>query len=130
MLPEPIINEKVDALVKAYTDEIVEIIREHKGFDFDITVEYHEALNSNETEKAFVSTIITDFGMVSVFPDFKTTNSQAAVLRVGTVTAMQKEGFDDDYIFSEGAVYGTLLPYTKENAELFGTYLSMKISTE
>jgi len=115
-------NEKVDAAVKEYAETIVKYIRAidpKVNYDLDYELMTDEA----ETQKSVIADIQTEYGFVTIFPDFNKIGAKAALLNRGKILAMELEGFDDDTINST-EVHGTLMPYTLENAETFAFILT------
>ena len=127
MLYDKPLDEKTDQAVKSFTDDIVKYIDSLKEFTGQVEVEFNEACNGDETLKASFGIITTKFGVVNVFPNFIEKTAYAAVVNLGLMRAMEKEGFEEDYILREGKIYGTLMKYSKENVKLFGIYLSQKM---
>lgn len=124
---EKTFDEVTDKSVKKYVDEIVKYIDSQEDFTGQVEVEFHEALNKDETHSASFGVITTKFGVVNILPNFNEKVAYATVVNLGLMKAMEKEGFEEDYILTEGKIYGTLMKYSKENVKLFGIYLSQKM---
>jgi hypothetical protein len=110
-------NEKVDTAVKQYANAIIAGIRVLDPL-LEMDIDYSEAMNDNETYKATICDIQTEFGFVTIFPDFAEESSKAALLNRGMIGAMELEGFDDDAI-NNSPVYGTLTNFSPENVDVF-----------
>lgn len=116
------INDTVNKAVEQYTDTIIKYITTIQP-NIDYELDYDEAANDEETEKAAIVDIQTEYGFLTIFPDFSKQAAKAALLNRGLIRAMELEGFDDDEI-NNGPVYGSLMPYTIENAEMFSIVLT------
>lgn len=115
-------DEVVDAAVHEYTDSIIKHVLELFP-EMDYEVHYDETTNGDETYKSTIADIQTEYGYITIFPDFKSKNSSASLLNRGMIQAMELEGFEDDVI-NNSAVYGTLMPNTIENAKMFAIILT------
>lgn len=116
------VNAKVDAAVKQYTDDIVKhIIDTDNNIEYE--VEYNETTNTTNTQKSAIVDIHTEYGFVTIFPDFMHNSAKGSLLNRGMIRAMELEGFDDDEI-NNAPVYGTLIPFSIENAKLFALVLT------
>ena len=116
------INEKVDTAVKQYTDAIINHITTIKP-DIDYDVEYDETTNIANTQKSAIVNIHTEYGFVTIFPDFVNDSAKASLLNRGMIGAMELEGFDEDEI-NNTPIYGTLMPFSIENAKIFAIVLT------
>lgn len=116
------INEVVDKAVRGYAETIIRyILTLEPTAEYD--VDYDEAMNDIETQKASIIDIQTEYGFVTIFPDFSENTAKAALLNRGLIRAMELEGFDDDAI-NDSPVYGSLMDFNLENAEMFGIMLT------
>ena len=116
------LNIKVDSAVKEYADTIVKYITSmYPGIDYEVDNEI--ICNEAETERANIIDIQTEYAFVTIFPDFSLEGAKASLLNRGLIRAMELEGFDDDSI-SESPVYGDLMPFSIENAEMFAIMLT------
>lgn len=116
------INEAADLSVKQYTDAIVSYVKEMHP-TVEVVFDYDEILNQAQTEKASITDIQTKYGFVTVFPDFNKNSAKAAMLNRGLISALELEGFDDEHI-NNAPIYGTLMPFSVENAEIFALILT------
>jgi hypothetical protein len=116
------VNKDVDCAVRKYCETIIEYMKAIDP-DVDFELDYDEASDEDETHKASIADIQTEYGFVTIFPDFNKNTARAAILNRGMIQAMELEGFDDDTI-NNSPVYGTLMPFTVENAELFAIMLT------
>lgn len=122
--------DKTENAVKEYVAEIMEAASSFNEYSGELDVDYDLLANSSETLWASSATIVSEIGVVVVFPDFKQKSAKATVLNVGLVNAMQMEGFEEDYINKEGQVYGKLLDKNRENVEMLSYYLTHKLDTK
>jgi|CryBogDrversion2_4_1035264.scaffolds.fasta_scaffold79945_1 hypothetical protein len=120
------VNKKVDTAVKQYTKAIVNAAKEYKE-DIDIDIDISEALNVDEDQSSTQALIKTELGVVIVLPDFKKMSAQATVVKLGIMKALKDEGFDEEFINTNGEIYGSLLTKSQKNAKVFGYYLTHKI---
>jgi len=120
------VNKKVDTAVKQYTKAIVNAAKEYKE-DIDIDIDISEALNVDEDQSSTQALIKTELGVVIVLPDFKKMSAQATVVKLGIMKALKDEGFDEEFINTNGEIYGSLLIKSQKNAKVFGYYLTHKI---
>jgi len=116
------INEKVDAAVKQYTNAIIEHITTI-NLDIDYDLDYDETTNSANTQKSSIANIHTERGFVTIFPDFMQESAKASLLNRGMIRSMELEGFDEDQI-NDAPIYGTLMPFSIENAKIFAIILT------
>lgn len=123
------LNETVAAAVRKYADAIIASAR---AFDpnTDVSVEYEIfAENTDHTERAPVGMVSSGFGVVTVFPNFKTNSASACVYNRGKVQYMRLEGFDDDVIDATPTL-GKLVKQTKINVKGFGFFLTQDLGLE
>jgi len=116
------VNEIVNNAVVNYCDTIVQYIKAINP-DVEYDLEYDQISNEEETQQSSIADIQTEYGFVTIFPDFKENTANAALLNRGMIRAMELEGFDDDTI-NEAPVYGSLMPFSPENAELMALVLT------
>ena len=122
------VNEKVNDAVNKYCDTIVEYIKViDPELEFDVDKEYIS--DDKHTEKAYMVDIQSEFGFVTIFPDFKKKKAEACLLNRGMIRAMELEGFDDDAI-SDAPLYGTTMPFSLENAEMFALVLTQDLNLQ
>lgn len=122
------VNEEVDAAVNIYCETIVEYIKAmDPDVDFDVEKEY--IANEKHTQRALMADIQSEFGFVTIFPDFKKNAAAAALLNRGLVRAMDIEGFDDDTI-NKAPLYGKTMPFSVENAEMFAVILTQDLELQ
>lgn len=121
------LNKKVDQAVQKYMESIVSAVKE-ESFDMDIDVDEEEALNENRTESARSFLITTKIGSVIIIPDFNNYAAMACILNVGMINYLQAEGFDENFIETEGRIYGDPKPHTDNNVNAFAYYLTHKIN--
>lgn len=115
-------NEAADLSVKQYTEAIVSYVKEIYP-EVEVIFDYDEIINEAETHKASMADIQTEHGFVTVFPDFNKNSARAAILNRGLISALELEGFGDDEI-NNAPVYGSLMPFSLENAEIFALILT------
>lgn len=110
------LHEKIDEVVKRYADQIVECI---KSIDPNLPLFSDCELTQSEDGKfeASICDVQTEYGFVTIFPDFNKESAQAAILNRGLVRAMELEGFDEDEI-NKQKVYGDLMPFTQESIDM------------
>ncbi len=116
------VNEIVNNAVVKYCDTIVQYIKAINP-DIDYDLDYDQISNEEETQQSSIADIQTEYGFVTIFPDFKENTANAALLNRGMIRAMELEGFDDDTI-NDAPVYGSLMPFNPENAELMALVLT------
>jgi len=121
------LNSEVDTSVKVYTNSIIMWM---KQFDPDIEYQAMEETVNNVDENKYATkiTIASTIGAVVVFPDFTRNSSKAAIVNIGRMKNLEKEGFELDHIINKEPVYGMLLDFSESNCKLLGYYLSNKIS--
>lgn len=116
------VNEEVDGAVKDYAESIVGYIKQIHP-EVEVVMEYNDAANEQETHKAKMADIQTEYGFVTIFPDFNKKTARAALLNRGLISAMELEGFNDEQI-NNSPVYSSLLPFSIENAEVLALILT------
>ena len=119
-------DEKTDTAVKTYVELIIAAAKNYK-FEIDIDVNYTEAVDTTGKKAANSASIVSELGVVIVFPDFKKKTAWAATYKVGLARSMLSEGYEEDYIEREGKVYSSLLPISQSNADAFGYFLTHKL---
>jgi len=115
-------DEQVEEAVKQYAETIVAYVSTISP-DIDVIMDYNAIPNKDETFRASACDIHTEYGFITIFPDFKTRSARAALLNIGLLRSMELEGFEDDEI-QKSPIYGGLMPYTIENAETFAAVLT------
>lgn len=116
------LNEKIDASVRNYAERIAHYVKEFNP-DVIVDLDFDDSTNTELTERATTASIQTEFGLVSVFPNFRSGGSSAAILNRGLVNAMVAEGFTEEEI-NDAVIYSSLLEYNESNAELLGAVLA------
>jgi hypothetical protein len=109
-------HQKIDVVVKEYMDAIMAGV---KSIAPDIAVVSDCETTSSEDGKfeASICDVQTEFGFVTIFPDFNKETAKAAILNRGLVRAMDLEGFDEKEI-NKAKVYGDLMPFTQESIDM------------
>ena len=109
-------HQKIDVVVKEYMDAIMAGV---KSIAPDIAVVSDCEITSSEDGKfeASICDVQTEFGFVTIFPDFNKESAKAAILNRGLVRAMDLEGFDEEEI-NKAKVYGDLMPFTQESIDM------------
>lgn len=120
------LNEKIDAAVRQYAQDIVEEVK-NLNIDAEVETEYIEGTNQENTESAACALLITDLGGVVIWPDFIENSASATIFLSGNLERMIKEGFTESQIDSECPMFSALLPHKDENVELLAHYLTHKI---
>lgn len=115
-------NEEITDAVEKYCDTIVECVKAmDPDIEFDVDKEY--IANDKETEKACIIDIQSQYGFISIFPNFKKKEATAFILNRGMIMAMDLEGFDDDAI-NNTDMYTDGIPFSPENAEMLALVLT------
>jgi hypothetical protein len=122
------VNDKINAAVAEYTDAIIKYITTIDP-DIDYEVDYDETMDDTHTQKAAIVDIQSEYGFLTIFPDFRKNAARAGLLNRGLIGAMELEGFDDDTINS-APVYGALMPFSVENAEMFAIILTNDVGLQ
>lgn len=120
------VHESVEKAVRDYTDRIIQSIKSENP-SIEVDVDLDACLNRDETFQANSTLITTEFGTVTVFPDFLRESARAAVVCLGNINQMVAEGFTEEQILEEGKIYGQLVLPCEESYSLLGYYLSHKI---
>lgn len=123
------LDEEVDEQVEKFATEICKWIYERfpeKHIEF--TNDGDMALSSDHTRYAREMYVSTDLGTVRVVPDFRKRSAAAMVINMGLVNAMLKEGYDYDYISTEGKIYSDPVPFKESTVDIFGYYLTHKLN--
>lgn len=120
------LDKVVDTAVKTYTELIVAAAKNYK-FEIDIDVDFTEAIHTSGKKAASSATIVSELGVVIVFPNFKNKSAEATTYNVGLSQAMLSEGYEEEYIEKEGKVFGSLLPATQSSADILGYFLTHKL---
>ena len=121
------LNAAADKAVKDFTADIIVSAKEFNK-NIDISIDYHEVHNTDITLYAHKITLTSSFGKVIVFPDFAKNNTKAAILHLGELNRLRKEGFDEEFIHTQGVIYGSLVDYNKTHIKMLGCYLTHKIN--
>jgi hypothetical protein len=119
MLP---VNTKICDAVDEYVDTIIKYITVMYP-DIEYEVDREVACDRDKTSRSNIVDIQTEYAFVTIFPDFSINEAKAALLNRGLIRAMELEGFDEESI-DESPVYGDLMPFSIENAEMFAIILT------
>jgi hypothetical protein len=119
-------DETTDTAVKTYVELIIAAAKNYK-FEIDIDVDYTEAVDKAGKKAANSANIVSELGVVIVFPDFKKKSASATTYNIGLSRAMLSEGYKEEYIDKEGKVFGALMPVSQSNADIFGYFLTHKL---
>lgn len=130
MFNEEQVCKHTDNAVKAYVADIIAAATSFEDYSGELDVGYHSCFNTAKTRHASTATITSELGVVVVMPDFRRRSARAAVLNLGVINAMQKEGFDEEYIERKGDIYGNLLAKSTQAAEMFGYYLTHRVGPD
>ena len=120
------LDKVADTAVKTYTELIVAAAKNYK-FEIDIDVDFTEAIDTTGKRAASSATIISELGVVIVFPNFKNKSAEATTYNIGLSRAMLSEGYEEEYIEKEGKVFGALMSASQSNADIFGFFLTHKL---
>lgn len=121
------LNTTVDVAVESYAERIVELVNS-KNFEAECFVEYqHGVTKADKSEHARSALIKSEFGMVQIYPDFKTNSAGAFIYLVGKIKNLISEGFDIDYIIKNEVTMSNIIPHSDEGVKLLGHYLSHKM---
>ena len=121
------LDEKTDAAVHAYAEEIIASAKEHDPKAY-VVLDIDQSECVSESLHASQATITSELGVVIVFPNFKKKSAAAAILNVGKVEYLEKEGFDDEFI-NKSTIYSSLLHAgNPDHAKTLGYYLTTKIN--
>lgn len=127
MIEDTPLCTKTDDAVRDYVAEILASASAYNEYKGVLDIDYDLCINTEQTFAANSATICSDIGIVMVFPDFKHKSAQACVLNVGLMNAMEKEGYEEEYIRREGKIYSKLLQKNENNVEMFSYYLTHKL---
>lgn len=122
------LNEIVDNAVREFAERIAHYSRETNPA-IEVVVEYADATKADNTEKASIATVMSDYGVVTVFPDFTKNSAAAAIMNRGLIQAMMAEDFSDDEI-GMTKIYSAALPYTEDNAQMFSAVLAVDMGLQ
>jgi hypothetical protein len=122
------VNESASESVRNFTDAIIKSVKS-KNKLIDLEVSYEDALKSNNEEKSIKSRISTKYGLVHVYPDFRTNSAQALIVNRGLIYSMLAEGFENEKI-NESKVYGTPFFISDEKVNLLGSYLTKDLGLQ
>jgi glucosamine 6-phosphate synthetase-like amidotransferase/phosphosugar isomerase protein len=121
------INETVNNAVEKYVDSIVSELKDI-NYGLEVDVDYEPCLSTDNNQKSISAKISTEFGIIVVLPNFNKLSAIATVLKLGEINRLHSEGFSDEFIETEGKIYGEFLNYSKKNVAILSYYLSHKIS--
>jgi hypothetical protein len=122
------VNESASESVRNFTDAIIKSVKS-KNKLIDLEVSYEDALKSNNEEKSIKSRISTKYGLVHVYPDFRTNSAQALIVNRGLIYSMIAEGFENEKI-NESKVYSTPFFISDEKVNLLGSYLTKDLGLQ
>lgn len=86
------------------------------------------AVSTDQKKHAREMYVATDLGTVRILPDFKKHTAVGMVINMGLVNAMLKEGYDYDYIATEGRIYSDPVPFKTSTVDVLGYYLTHKLN--
>lgn len=109
-------NEKVDRAVKDYADTIINTIKNLYP-TLPLVSECDDASSEDGKYYASICDIQTEYGFITIFPDFNKESAKAAILNRGLIRAMDIEGFSEEEI-NDAKVYGDLMPFNLESIDM------------
>lgn len=130
MFDSTIICEETQAAVEEYVEKIKEHITSFEDYTGEVDVGFDPCLDSEEKLQALQATITTDIGVVVILPVFSKKSAVGTTLNIGLINGMRQEGFEDDFIFSEGLIYTDLLQFNTKNTKTLAYYLTHKLKNE
>jgi hypothetical protein len=110
------LHEKIDTIVKEYADAILNRVKSISP-NIPLVSDFERGPSEDGKYYASVCDIQTEYGFVTIFPDFNKEGAKAAILNRGLVRAMDLEGFNEDEI-NQAKVYGDLMPFTEESVDI------------
>jgi hypothetical protein len=110
------LHEKIDTTVREYADAILGRVKSIAP-NISLVSDFEKGPSEDGKYYASVCDIQTEYGFVTIFPDFNKESAKAAILNRGLVRAMDLEGFDENEI-NEARVYGDLMPFTEESVDI------------
>ena len=120
------LDETTDAAVHAYAEKIIASAKEH-NLNAHVVLNIEQSECDSEPLYASQATITSELGVVVVFPNFKKKTASAAILNVGKIEYLEKEGFDEEFI-ENSAIYSSLLEASNPaHVKMLGYYLTTKI---
>ena len=122
------LNDNVDNAVKEFAECITQYARKSNPAA-DVVVDYDDATKADGTERASIATIFSNYGVVTVFPDFKYNTATATIMNRGMVQAMMAEDFSDAEIGAE-KIYSAPVSYTDENAQMLAAFLTVDMGLQ
>jgi len=121
------LDEKTDAAVRAYAEEIIANVKERDPKVY-VVLDIDQSECNSKPLHASQATITSELGVVIVFPNFKKKSACAAILNVGKVEYLEKEGFDEEFI-KNSTIYSSLLDNDNpDHVKTLGYYLTTKIN--
>lgn len=127
MISDPEYDETTDAAVSKFVNSIFKAVENEKNFEGQLTVEFQDCLNHDKTKWCNFAEISSNVGVLRVIPNFLNQGAMAFIVNIGAINAMRQEGFDEEYIFTEGNIYSAPISYSKENIETIAHFLTHKI---
>jgi hypothetical protein len=120
------IDDKTDLAV---LDMIAAIIHEANFLkpSVEVDVDLVLCLDSKEEYASNQASIVSNLGIVVVFPDFTNKTAKACIVNKGMINNMKSEGFDEEFIQNNGKIYSNLFDFTKDNIHTLGYYLTHKL---
>jgi hypothetical protein len=109
-------HQKIDVVVKEYMDAIMAGVKSIAP-DIAVVSDCETTSSGDGKFEASICDVQTEFGFVTIFPDFNKETAKAAILNRGLVRAMDLEGFDEKEI-NKAKVYGDLMPFTQESIDM------------
>lgn len=122
------INQPADRAVREFCDEIVAVAnRLNPDADLELSYEYATSEDDFHSTEGVIS---SNFGIVMVFPDFRNDCAKAAIMNIGLIQALRKEGFEEDEIFlgDKHKIFGELVPFSSEAVQKFAYHLTHRIN--
>lgn len=122
------INQPADQAVRQFCDEIMAVAnRMNSSAELELSYEYATSEDDVHSAEGVIS---SDFGIVMVFPDFRNDSAKAAVMNIGLIQALRKEGFGEDEIFlsNDHKIFGELHPFSSEAVHMFANHLTRRIN--
>ena len=120
------LDEKTDMAVMEMVSAIVRKVNSLNP-SIEVDVDHGTCLNSTEEYSSSQASISSKFGIIVILPNFRNKTAYGCVLNKGIIHNMQSEGFDDEFIQSEGKIYSDPIVFNDSNVHLLGYYLTHKI---
>ena len=116
-------RDGVSDSVKIFVEHICAMILIHRQEE-PVQLDWEDCESEDETKHGEIAMIQTAWGLVHVYPNFRTDRASAFVIARGRISSMLSEGLDFDNISDVDGLLSREFEHSAESARFLGKYLT------